>query len=108
MYTTGVTPPQGVWWKPAHKSEKVWFTIAFVWCLILFAMMPFWHLRGAQNPTGIRAKVDPQDFLARVQQFVADYAEARALAHMPSRPRKGAMRRYGTTGPVLQTNSGPN
>ena len=73
MYTTGVTPPQGVWWKPAHKSEKVWFTIAFVWCMILFAMMPIWHLRGGQNPTGIRAKVEPTAFLARMQQFVADY-----------------------------------
>jgi cytochrome c oxidase subunit 2 len=73
MYTTGVTPPQGVWWKPAHKSEKVWFTIAFVWCMILFAMMPIWHFRGGQNPTGIRAKVEPTAYLARMQQFVADH-----------------------------------
>lgn len=73
MHNTGVTPPKGVWWKPAHKSEKVWFTIAFVWCLVLFAMMPFWHFRGGQNPTGIRAKVDPADYRARVQEFIADY-----------------------------------
>lgn len=73
MHTTGVTPPQGVWWKPAHKSEKVWFTIAFVWCLVLFAMMPFWHLRGGQNPSGIRAKVDPTAYAARVAQFIDDY-----------------------------------
>jgi cytochrome c oxidase subunit 2 len=73
MYTTGVTAPQGVWWKPAHKSEKVWFTIAFVWCMVLFAMMPLWHLRGGQNPTGIRARVEPAAYLERVQQFIADY-----------------------------------
>ena len=72
-YATGVTPPQGVWWKPAHKSEKVWFTIAFVWCLVLFAMRPIWHLRGGQNPTGIRARVEPRAYLTRVQQFIADY-----------------------------------
>lgn len=83
MYTTGVTPPQGVWWKPAHKSEKVWFTISFVWCLILFAMMPLWHLRGGQNPTGIRAKVDPADYLARVQQFVADYGTGESESGIP-------------------------
>ena len=83
MYTTGVTPPQGVWWKPAHKSEKVWFTVAFVWCLILFAMMPLWHLRGGQNPTGIRAKVDPADYLARVQQFVADYGTGESEGGIP-------------------------
>lgn len=73
MHTTGVTSPKGIWWKPAHASEKVWFTLAFIWCMILFAMMPLWHLKGGQNPTGIRAKVDPAAFRARVSQFVADY-----------------------------------
>ena len=73
MHHTGVTPPQGVWWKPAHKSEKVWATIAFIWCMVLFAMMPIWHLRGGQNPSGIRSKVDPADFQARTEQFIRDY-----------------------------------
>jgi cytochrome c oxidase subunit 2 len=83
MYTTGVTPPEGVWWKPAHRSEKVWFTIAFVWCMILFAMMPLWHLRGGQNPSGIRARVEPADYLARVQQFVADYGTGETESGIP-------------------------
>jgi cytochrome c oxidase subunit 2 len=83
MYTTGVTSPQGVWWKPAHKSEKVWFTIAFIWCMVLFAMMPLWHLRGGQNPTGIRAKVEPAAYLARVQQFVADYGTGEVESGIP-------------------------
>ena len=83
MYTTGVSAPQGVWWKPAHKAERVWFTIAFVWCLVLFAMMPLWHLRGGQNPTGIRAKVDPAAYLARVQQFVADYGTGETESGIP-------------------------
>jgi cytochrome c oxidase subunit 2 len=82
-YATGVTPPQGIWWKPAHKSEKVWFTIAFVWCMILFAMMPLWHLRGGQNPSGIRARVEPADYLARVQQFVADYGTGETESGIP-------------------------
>lgn len=73
MHTTGVTPPQGVWWKPAHRSEKIWATVAFVWCLVLFAMMPFWHFKGGQNPSGIRSKVDPMAYAARVNQFIADY-----------------------------------
>jgi cytochrome c oxidase subunit 2 len=73
MYTTGVSAPQGVWWKPAHKHERVWFTIAFAWCMILFAMMPLWHLRGGQNPAGIRATVEPSAYVQRVQQFVRDY-----------------------------------
>jgi cytochrome c oxidase subunit 2 len=73
MHHTGIEPPKGVWWKPAHKSEKIWVTIAFIWCLVLFAMMPFWHLRGGQNPTGIRHKVDPDAYAERVREFIADY-----------------------------------
>ena len=53
---TGLDSPKGTWWKPAHKSERVWVAIAFVWCMVLFAMMPFWHFKGGQNPTGIRTR----------------------------------------------------
>jgi cytochrome c oxidase subunit 2 len=41
--------------------------------MVLFAMMPFWHLKGGQNPSGIRAKVDPDAYRARVTQFIQDY-----------------------------------
>jgi len=70
---TGLESPRGVWWKPAHKAEKVWVAIAFVWCMVLFAMMPLWHLRGGQNPSGIRRKVDPEAFFQRTQEFIAQY-----------------------------------
>jgi cytochrome c oxidase subunit II len=70
---TGLVAPRGRWWVPAHKSEKVWFAIAFAWCMILFAMMPLWHWKGGQNVSGIRSKVEPAAFMARVDQFVADY-----------------------------------
>jgi len=70
---TGLESPAGVWWKPAHKSERVWVTIAFAWCLVLFAMMPFWHLKGGQNPSGIRATVEPADFAARTREFIDTY-----------------------------------
>ena len=70
---SGVVAPQGVWWKPAHKAEKTWVAIAFAWCMILFAMMPLWHLKGQQNPSGIRGTVDPGGFMARTQEFIAAY-----------------------------------
>ena len=28
---TGLDSPTGIWWKPAHKTEKVWVGIAFAW-----------------------------------------------------------------------------
>lgn len=73
---TGLDPAPGVWWKPAHRAEKIWVAIAFVWCLVLFAMMPLWHWKGGQNPSGIRRKVDPQAFLARTREFATQYKVA--------------------------------
>lgn len=70
---TGLEPVPGIWWRPAHKAEKVWVGIAFVWCMILFAMMPLWHYRGGQNPAGVRSKVDPDAFYARTMEFVKEY-----------------------------------
>ena len=70
---SGVVSPTGNWWVPADKKEKLWVTIAFVWCMVLFAMMPLWHLKGGQNPTGVRGKVTPAAYEARFQRFVAEY-----------------------------------
>lgn len=70
---SGIVTPKGVWWKPAGKQEKIWVTIAFIWCMVLFLMMPFWHLKGGQNPTGIRGTVSAGDFQARTERFVKEY-----------------------------------
>jgi cytochrome c oxidase subunit 2 len=70
---TGLESVPGVWWKPAHKAEKVWVAIAFCWCLVLFAMMPLWHWKGGQNPSGIRRRVDPKAFYARTVEFTKQY-----------------------------------
>jgi cytochrome c oxidase subunit 2 len=73
MYETGIQAVGGVWWKPAHRAEKVWIAIAFVWCMVLFAMMPLWHIKGGQNPTGIRHTVQPDDYRARANEFIETY-----------------------------------
>lgn len=65
--------PQGVWWKKTGAQEKKWVTIAFTWCMVLFAMMPLWHFKGGQNPSGIRSKVEPADYVNRVDRFVKEY-----------------------------------
>ena len=73
MYRTGIEPPERIWWKKVGRHEKVWVWIAFAWCMVLFAMMPVWHLRGGQNPSGIRYRVAPADYQARVMEFVQEY-----------------------------------
>jgi len=72
-YHTGIESPRGVWWRPAHRTEKIWVSVAFAWCMVLFAMMPIWHLKGGQNPSGIRHRVDPRAFQDRVEEFIATY-----------------------------------
>jgi cytochrome c oxidase subunit 2 len=70
---TGLESPRGVWWRPAHRTEKLWVTIAFAWCMVLFAMMPLWHMKGGQNPSGIRRRVEPTAFYKRTQEFITQY-----------------------------------
>lgn len=70
---SGLVPPTGKWWTDIPKQEKFWIGLAFAWCMVLFAMMPLWHIRGGQNVSGVRHRVDPKDFVARVDQFIADY-----------------------------------
>ena len=70
---TGLDPVPGVWWKPAHKSERIWVSIAFAWCIVLFAMMPLWHWKGGQNPAGVRSRVKPTAFYQRTVKFAQQY-----------------------------------
>ena len=70
---SAIVAPSGTWWLPAGRQEKRWVVLAFVWCLILFAMMPFWHFKGGQNPSGIRSRVKPEDYVARTLRFVEEY-----------------------------------
>ena len=70
---TGLESPPTIWWKPAHKTEKMWVGIAFAWCMVLFAMMPLWHWKGGQNPSGVRGRTDAQSYHKRVMEMVAQY-----------------------------------
>ncbi|MCC6651086.1 MAG: cytochrome c oxidase subunit II [Candidatus Eisenbacteria bacterium] len=72
-FHSAVVAPQGIWWAPTGRQEKTWIAIAFAWCLVLFAMMPFWHFKGGQNPSGIRYRVTPEAYEARVERFVNEY-----------------------------------
>lgn len=65
------------WWQPVGAQEKFWIILAFIWCMILFAMMPLWHFKGGQNPSGIRAKVTPQEFRERTLRFQKEYSIGR-------------------------------
>lgn len=68
-----IHPPPRDWFKAPSGGERIWIGLALVWCLILFAMMPYWHFKGKQNSTGESYRVDPAAFIERVMQFSADH-----------------------------------
>jgi cytochrome c oxidase subunit 2 len=60
-----------VWWKKVDASEKLWLGIALVWCLILFAMMPLWHLKGGQNPSFETYRTTAEQYMKKVDALIA-------------------------------------
>ena len=61
--------PPNDWFQPPHGAERVWIGLALIWCLVMTAMMPYWHFRGKQNSTGEAYRVSPIDFVMRVDAF---------------------------------------
>jgi cytochrome c oxidase subunit 2 len=70
-----LTPPEKrLWWnEPLHRMEIVWITIAFLWGLVMFFTMIFWHVAGEQNLSNEAYRVDPAEFGARAEAWAEQY-----------------------------------
>lgn len=67
-------PEQRVWWnEPIEKSEVMWITIAFIWALVMFFMMPYWHLVGEQNLSNEAYKIKPEVYAEKVEAWAEQY-----------------------------------
>jgi len=67
-------PSERLWWKqPVHSVELVWIVIAFVWCLVMFFMMPYWHIYGKQNLSAETYRTTPEMFAKKTQAMVDRY-----------------------------------
>lgn len=72
--TSYLPPAQRIWWnEPIGRQEIVWIGIALVWCLILFFMMPYWHVYGKQNLSNEAYKTTPAQFGTKVQAMIDQY-----------------------------------
>ena len=61
-------PSERLWWKhPLDRLEAVWIVIAFIWCMVMFFMMVFWHVYGKQNLATETYKTTPDKFTAATQ-----------------------------------------
>ena len=70
-----IQPPSNrLWWKePIEKVELTWVLIAFVWCMVLFFMMPYWHVFGKQNLANESYRSTPEAYMAKTQAMVDKY-----------------------------------
>lgn len=66
-------PSERLWWKASiAKTEWAWIGIAFVWGMIMFVMMIYWHIYGKQNLSNEAYRTTPEMFAAKAEKFVAE------------------------------------
>ncbi|MAF08016.1 MAG: cytochrome C oxidase subunit II [Acidiferrobacteraceae bacterium] len=70
-----IYPPEDrVWWsKPVEKTEVLWVTIAFIWGLIMFLMMPYWHFTGDQNLSNEAYRITPDAYAEKTEAFAKKF-----------------------------------
>ncbi|MCP3670375.1 MAG: cytochrome c oxidase subunit II [Gammaproteobacteria bacterium] len=69
--TSYLPPSDRIWWKvPVGREEVVWIALALTWCLIMFLMMPYWHIYGKQNLSNEAYQTTPAKFGSRVEDMI--------------------------------------
>lgn len=70
-----LTPPaERLWWKePIEGVELFWVAIALAWAIVMFVMMPYWHVYGKQNLSNEAYRTTPEQYTAKVQAMVDQY-----------------------------------
>jgi cytochrome c oxidase subunit 2 len=53
--------------------EGLWILVAFIWCLVMFFMMPYWHVYGKQNLSNEAYRSTPEFFQKKTDEMVAKY-----------------------------------
>ncbi|MEX2163473.1 MAG: hypothetical protein WD823_04425 [Sulfuricaulis sp.] len=67
-------PAERLWWKePIEGVELFWVAIALVWAIVMFLMMPYWHIYGNQNLSSEAYRTTPERYTRKVQAMVDQY-----------------------------------
>lgn len=70
-----ITPPeQRIWWnEPVERGEIVWIVIAFLWGVVMFVVMIWWHFTGPQNLSNEAYRIDAAVFAERTEAMAEQY-----------------------------------
>lgn len=69
-----IQPAKGFWWnEPLHRMEIIWISIAFLWGLVMFFAMIYWHIEGEQNLSNEAYRIDPVVFAEKAEAMVEQY-----------------------------------
>jgi cytochrome c oxidase subunit II len=63
-------PPRRMWWGRIGPDERIWLTVAFVWCLVMFTAMVVWQVVGEQRIPIESYRISESDFQSEVASFV--------------------------------------
>jgi len=67
-------PEKRIWWnEPVEKTEVLWIFIALLWALVMFFMMPYWHVNGNQNLSNEAYRIRPEVYAQRTEEMAAKY-----------------------------------
>ncbi len=87
-----ITPPSTrIWWKePIARVELIWIIVAFLWGLVMFFMMIYWHGAGAQNVSNEAYRISPEMFQAKTQTMIDQYTVRKEGGYPVVRPPPGS------------------
>ena len=67
-------PAERLWWKqPMPRVEVAWIAIAFLWGLVMFFMMIYWHAVGRQNLSNLTYRTSPEVYLTKATAMAQKY-----------------------------------
>ncbi len=68
------SPEHRLWWKePLDRTELIWIAVAFLWGIVMFFTMIFWHIKGEQNLSNEAYRVDPAAYGERVEAWAEEH-----------------------------------
>ncbi len=71
---SSLAKPQGTWWHPLGRDERLWGALAVIWGLAMFAMIVFiWPAIGREQNQIQSYRIAPATFGALTDQFIETY-----------------------------------